>query len=394
MLEEDTDAAGNATTSCGRTAYGGSQTRRFYRTHVNVSVTDSCASEKANVRSERMSESGMKDASSSGGYLPEAAPVKHPLFQWPPNPAAASRYLFGWPGFFWPYQAVFFAIALIWWALLTPQLSVLRNPSLGWIVPLFARNLLLVLLVAGGLHVRLYMKKAQGTEYKYSQQWPIVDSSTFLFRDQVWDNAFWSLFSGVPVWTAYEALTLWLYANGFAPMVSWNTSSVYCSLLLLLTPLWMDVHFSVTHRMLHWKPLFKGIHSLHHNNFNPGPWSGLAMHPIEHVIFFSAVMLFWVIPSHPLHSQFILLYLVLGDIAGHHGFDRLVLSKGRTLDASHHMHFLHHKHVRVNYGNGLLPFDRWFGTFHDGSEAATKELRSRFRARAVGSSSQKRETRA
>jgi sterol desaturase/sphingolipid hydroxylase (fatty acid hydroxylase superfamily) len=31
----------------------------------------------------------------------------------------------------------------------------------------------------------------------------------------------------------------------------------------------------------------------------------------------------------------------------------------------------------VNYGNELLPLDKWFGTFHDGSENARKTMKQR-----------------
>ena len=36
---------------------------------------------------------------------------------------------------------------------------------------------------------------------------------------------------------------------------------------------------------------------------------------------------------------------------------------------SAYMHYLHHKYFNVNYGgDGLVPFDRFFGTYHDGSK--------------------------
>ena len=41
------------------------------------------------------------------------------------------------------------------------------------------------------------------------------------------------------------------------------------------------------HRLLHWKPLYKHVHYLHHKNVNPNPWSGMAMHPVEIVIYLS-----------------------------------------------------------------------------------------------------------
>ena len=316
------------------------------------------------------------------GYRPEPDAAKHPIFQWPPKPGEIFKYLFGFPGYLWPYATFFAGVALLYWLFLTPELSKMRNASVGWIALLFVGNVALLLMFAGFLHLRLYVRKAQGTKYKYNKKWLSVDNPTFLFRDQVWDNVFWTVCSAVPVWTAYQAATFWLQANGFAPTVTWQSHPVYCVLLLIFTQVWIDLHFSTTHRLLHWSPLFRWVHSVHHKNINTGPWSGLAMHPLEHVIYFSGVMLFWIVPSHPLHSVYLLVYHVLGDIVGHHGFDRLVLSKRISINTNHYMHYLHHKYVRVNYGTGVLNFDRLFGTFHNGSDESTQALMSRNRVRA------------
>ena len=44
-----------------------------------------------------------------------------------------------------------------------------------------------------------------------------------------------------------------------------------------------------THRFLHEAPgLYKWVHYLHHKSRAPGPFSGLSMHPVEHLIFFSS----------------------------------------------------------------------------------------------------------
>ncbi|TIP34844.1 MAG: sterol desaturase family protein, partial [Mesorhizobium sp.] len=32
----------------------------------------------------------------------------------------------------------------------------------------------------------------------------------------------------------------------------------------------------------------------------------------------------------------------------------------------------------VNYGDGLIPFDRWFGTFHDGSKDGEARMQARY----------------
>ena len=43
---------------------------------------------------------------------------------------------------------------------------------------------------------------------------------------------------------------------------------------------------------------------------------------------------------------------------------------------------LHHKYFEVNYGgDGAVPLDKWFGTLHDGSDAAQEAMNQRFLAR-------------
>ena len=40
-------------------------------------------------------------------------------------------------------------------------------------------------------------------------------------------------------------------------------------------------------------------------------------------------------------------------------------------------HQLHHRYYECNYGNQEMPWDRWFGTFNDGTDEATRVTRER-----------------
>ena len=40
-------------------------------------------------------------------------------------------------------------------------------------------------------------------------------------------------------------------------------------------------------------------------------------------------------------------------------------------------HYLHHKFFEVNYGDGAIPLDRWFGSFNDGTPEAMAAMRAR-----------------
>ena len=173
-----------------------------------------------------------------------------------------------------------------------PELSRMAEFRLDWIAQVYFRNLALLVLFAGGLHLRLYTFRGQGSDYKFNLNWLGEKNPTFLWGNQLRDNVFWSVASGCTVWTAYEVPMMWAYANGMIPYVDWETRPVYCSLLLCELALWQEVHFYFTHRLLHWRPLYRSAHHIHHKNVSIGPWSGLALHPIEHIIYFSGVLIF------------------------------------------------------------------------------------------------------
>jgi len=168
-------------------------------------------------------------------------------------------------------------------------------------------------------------------------------------------------------------LLLWSYASGIIPIVSPSDSPIVFFLLFLLVPAIHEAGFYCVHRFLHWPPLYKVAHAVHHRNINPGPWSGLSMHPIEHVLYFCTVLLFFFIPSHPIHMINLLSRLGLAPSMGHTGFDRMELNEKASIDNSYYAHYLHHRYFEVNYADGMIPLDKWFGSFHDGSDEAPGE---------------------
>jgi len=318
-----------------------------------------------------------------GDWKPARLIEYPPVFVWPVQPLGFIKYLFGYPGYILPSNLLYAAIALICWRYATPSLEAMRELGAGWIIFLLARNLGLTLLFFGAFHVRLYVRKAQGNSFKFNAKWQDTDNSAFLFRNQTADNMIWSLGSGVPIRTAYEVVTLWAFANGWIPFVDWATHPIYAVLLMLLIPVIRDAHFYLIHRLIHWPPLYRSVHKLHHNNVNPGPWSGLAMHPVEHVLYFSGVLIHWIVPSHPVHALFHLFHAQLAPAPGHAGFDKLLIGKRAAIDTDSYDHYLHHKYFECNYGDGTIPIDKWMGTFHDGSEASHEAMNRRFMARAA-----------
>jgi sterol desaturase/sphingolipid hydroxylase (fatty acid hydroxylase superfamily) len=275
------------------------------------------------------------------------------------------------------FNAVYAAVAIAVWFWATPSRSTMSSLDVGWIAFVFARNAVLLVAWCGAFHVWLYVRRSQDGRFKYNPRFPAANAR-FLFGSQTRENVFWSLASGLPIWTAWEVVTLWLFASGRIPWIGWADHPVWFVVWMVLIPLWREVHFYTTHRSIHWPPLYKAVHSLHHRNTNPGPWSGLSMHPVEHLVYFSAVAIHWIVPSHPLHAIYNSIHLMMAPVPGHSGFDRIEV--GSTSFATHcQAHYLHHKLFEVNYSDGALPLDQWFGSFHDGSPEADAAMKARRR---------------
>ncbi len=177
----------------------------------------------------------------SKGYEPTVPITVSPILEWPPRPVSTLRYLF--TPVMLPYGMFWVALAALTWNYLTPSIQRMTTLHPRWILEIYLRNALLLTLVAGSLHLFLYTRRAQEQRYKYNQRWLSTTNRSFLWTNQTRDNMFWSLLSGCAIWTAYESLTLWAYANEWIPSAQWNTAWPYLGVLTVGVFLWSVTHF-------------------------------------------------------------------------------------------------------------------------------------------------------
>ncbi|MFK7940707.1 MAG: sterol desaturase family protein [Roseovarius sp.] len=309
-------------------------------------------------------------------HVPNVPIQTSPFFSWPPDPARMWRWLARqWLTF--TENLLILAIALITYTFFQPSLETMATLHWQWIGAIWLRNIVLMSMVAGGLHWYFYMRRGQAERLKYDPRDLMHKGKQFTFGGQVRDNMFWTLASGVTVWTAYEVAMFHAMANGWAPVLLPSEHPVWFVLMFLLTPVWLSFHFYWIHRILHWGPLYKLAHALHHRNINVGPWSGMSMHPVEHIGFLSPVLICFVVPAHPLHVLFMMQHLALRASSSHTGYEKLVMGDTAELALGTFHHQMHHRYFEVNYGNLEMPWDKFFGTFHDGTVAAHERLKDR-----------------
>jgi len=185
---------------------------------------------------------------------------------------------------------------------------------------------------------------------------------------------------GVILCTAYDVLVNEGTRRGQLPMFRWsvlseNVATVTATEVIVVGValyLWGDFHFYWSHRSLHQPTLFRWVHKVHHESYNPDPLSGLSMHPIESLVYFSSCVL--LAPVVPLWVfRVFKVSLILAPINGHAGH-------GSWEDLAGTHHYIHHAKFNWNYGSSPL-WDRLCGTVFD--EARLSQVKEKAQLQAA-----------
>lgn len=270
-------------------------------------------------------------------------------------------------------------VAVLAWTWFTPDIQRAVSFQWDWMLEILLRNFCIMLLVAGGLHLFLYTFRRQGDDLRYDTRAAVKKKEVFHFNDQVRDNMFWTIVGSVPIGTLWECVLLWCFANGHIDLIEFMDSPLWFIGLFLIIPIWSGFHFYWYHRMLHIKPLYRSIHHWHHKNVNTGPWSGHAMHPLEHFLLFSDLLLYFLIACHPIHVIFNAMLHTIGGPTSHCGYHEVRLTSRFRLQLGDFMHQLHHRFIDCNYGTHEDPWDKIFGSFHNGTTVADRYINERRR---------------
>lgn len=298
------------------------------------------------------------------------------------RPKALLKFFFGLPGYLLPLPALFFGFSWVTWMWFTPSPEEARTLAFSWIWPILARDYVMVAVFMSLAYGLLYVKRTQDTQYKYNRRWPDAENPSFFGGNQLIDNLFYSFVWATPIMAGWEVFGLWSQANGWSPTVSWHEAPLYLTVIILVMQPYHAAHFHLNHWLLHRGAIYTWVHSIHHRNVNIAPWSGMSLHPVEALLFFSPIWVYLVIPSNELVTIAYVQYAFFTTIPSHLGFGRLVTGKdGASVDSDHYHHYLHHRYHECNYSGTVI--DRWLGTWHDGTVEAHERMKARLKARNV-----------
>ena len=123
---------------------------------------------------------------------------------WPPNP----NFLLNWVVTNWlslSERVLLVIISILLWKFCYPSFNSAQTFSFGWIAQTYSVNFLTVLAVAGSLHWYFYIYNGQKRRLKFDPRGMGKNNKLWDFSNQVHDNIFWSLGSGVSQLTAFIA---------------------------------------------------------------------------------------------------------------------------------------------------------------------------------------------
>jgi sterol desaturase/sphingolipid hydroxylase (fatty acid hydroxylase superfamily) len=159
----------------------------------------------------------------------------------------------------------------------------------------------------------------------------------------------------------YHAVLVWYgYRQGWYEIV-WDASLWVICLEVIALFFWNELHFFLSHRLLHTPLLFRNVHYQHHLSRRPTPFAAFSFHWIE-ALLLGAVMniavFFYDFSIYGLLSLPIM--SLIFNVTGH---SYMRFSDRTSIFSFSTRHSAHHFKTNINFGFAITTFDRLLGGF-------------------------------
>jgi sterol desaturase/sphingolipid hydroxylase (fatty acid hydroxylase superfamily) len=197
-----------------------------------------------------------------------------------------------------------------------------------------------------------------------------------------WDLIFISFNKLATTLFSYHLLKFQWFSSS-PSQFAWKTSELTCGNTLVALPLLYityDFFYTLFHRGLHHRKVYKYIHKHHHRQKAPsrGNVDAVNVHPVEFLIGeYNHLFALWLVSRFlvPVHVLTTLVFIVLGGFLASLNHTRFDLSTSGWLKGLYEVrnHDVHHWFPESNYGQYLMLWDHVFGSFKPYPESKKSE---------------------
>lgn len=183
----------------------------------------------------------------------------------------------------------------------------------------------------------------------------------------LWKECFWSQVCLI-VGSFFVSYCIWKHIH--------NESKLYWAIDQHGYPFWLaqfvltwlgnDAWQYWTHRFLHYRPIYRYVHKVHHQFYAPSVFATMSFHPIEAAVQFAPSIATIFIPVHVPSLLFSAVCFFSISVAEHSGYSLSSIEKymGHRLFLSTPLHHdVHHQILRANYAVYFTFWDHLFSTF-------------------------------
>ena len=210
---------------------------------------------------------------------------------------------------------------------------------------------------------RWHKKKLTDKSYKAGQ----------LKREIGWSSVTAMIFSLAGV------VTLLLWQNGATKVYTDIAAHGwwYLPVSLLLSMMLQETYYYWSHRLMHYPPVFRVVHKVHHDSNTTSPFTAFSFHPLEGLL--QAIVLpltLMILPMHPYVILLLLTLMTFSSVINHlnieifpPNFNKHVVGRW-IIGATHHS--MHHKQFRYNFGLYFTVWDKLVRTESPGYKELPK----------------------
>ena len=237
------------------------------------------------------------------------------------------------------------------------------NELLSLYVDVFGGDLLRYLLGAGGVYIaiNLAMSRRLGDQKIGERKIPAGQMSREIRASLRTVAVFAATGTMIALGARIGLMTVYPSIADYGVAYFWLSAAI----LIVLHDAW----FYWTHRALHYPPLFRRFHRLHHRSNRPTPFTSYSFdigEAVVNAIYLPLILL--VLPAHPLALLIFVTHMMLRNALAHCGYEVFPAGRdgrpffGWMTTVTHHD--MHHAHAGTNLGFYFTWWDRWMGTEH------------------------------